>query len=132
MLQRLAISALAFTLVLTSCAAMPATAAPSRSDGKCPVKTLASDPDCVREGFQYRGSGRLDGDKPQGGLNKSSRDEFPQKRTGTPTTQPNIPPARRGGWVEEDHSNLLAQSDRDQFPTDRRGSGGRPPQAPKA
>lgn len=123
MLQRLAISALALTLF--ACAAMPASAA--APDGKCPVKTLASDPDCAREGFQYRGSGRIDDNRA-----KSSRDEFPQKRTGTPTTQPTIPPARRGGWVEDRSNLLLAASDRDQFPTDRRGSGGPVPRAPKA
>lgn len=61
----------------------------------------------------------------------ASRDEFPQKRTGTPKDQPNIPPARRGGWVE-DHQGLVAASDRDQFPADRRGSGGPVPRAPKA
>lgn len=80
--------------------------------------------------LSYRGSGRIDGDKPQGAA-KASRDEFPGRRVGTPKDEPTIPPARRGGWVE-DHQGLVAQSDRDQFPADRRGSGGPAPRAPKA
>ena len=32
-------------------------------DGHCPIKGLVTDPDCAREGAQYRGSGRVDGNE---------------------------------------------------------------------
>ena len=113
---------LALALALSACAAMPAhatdtTGVPGRGgDGKCPVN-IPTDPDCCREGFQYRGSGRIDPDKA-----KASRDVFPGRRVGGGASGdgPVIKPVR------------LKSSDRDQFPGDRRGSGGPVPRAPKA
>jgi hypothetical protein len=57
-------------------AAMATTGMPGRGgDGHCPIKELATDPDCAREGAQWRGTGRVDDDQA-----KSKRDEFPQCR----------------------------------------------------
>ena len=79
-----------------------ATGMPGRGgDGHCPIKESTTDPDCAREGFQYRGSGRID-DQVNG-----RRDEFPKKTVG------------------------YSKSDRNSFPKDRRGSGGPVPRAGK-
>jgi hypothetical protein len=40
-------------------AALATTGMPGRGgDGHCPIKELATDPDCAREGAQWRGTGR--------------------------------------------------------------------------
>ena len=47
-----------------------------RGDGYCPDEKYSSDPDCAREGAQWRGSGRVGSEE----QDKSSRDQFPECR----------------------------------------------------
>ncbi len=61
-------------------AAMATTGMPGRGgDGLCPIKGLATDPDCAREGVQWRGSGRVD-DTDSQARSGPSRDDYPRCR----------------------------------------------------
>ena len=75
-----------------------------RGDGHCPDEKYSSDPDCAREGAQYRGSGREQA---------SSRDEFPRCMNGTCTN-------RRSTAV------VAGRHQGDQFPGNRQGGGSGP------
>jgi hypothetical protein len=93
-------------------AALATTGMPGRGgDGHCPIKGLATDPDCAREGAQWRGTGRGTGrvdDDGSGEQAKSRRDQFPRCMNGTCTN-------RRSTAVV-----ASAESDkRNQFPDDR-------------
>jgi hypothetical protein len=89
-------------------AAMATTGMPGRGgDGHCPIKGLATDPDCAREGAQWRGTGRVDDEQAKSSA-KSRRDQFPRCMNGTCTN-------RRSAAVLAN-----AESDkRNQFPSDR-------------
>ena len=80
MIRQISSTVLAAALFLP----MPALAAdttgqPGRGgDGHCPIPELATDPDCAREGAQWRGTGRI-GDADE---QASSRDRFPECMNG--------------------------------------------------
>ena len=110
---------IASTLALSASLALPALAAdtigqPGRGgDGHCPIPTLTSDPDCVREGAEeYQEQA------------KSSRDEFPACRNWR-VGQPKPPGCRKAA------EKCNESECRERFPGNRQGTGGRPPIAPK-
>lgn len=113
MIRQISSTVLAAALFLP---AMPALASdttgqPGRGgDGHCPIKELATDPDCAREGVQWRGTGRIGSDDEQA----SSRDEYPRCRNWR-AGQPRPAGCRRS-------TALVATSEadkRNQFPTGR-------------
>ena len=106
MIRHLSATVLAASLSLFPLPAMPsATAVALRGDGYCPSERYSSDPDCAREGAQWRGTGREQA---------SSRNEFPRCMNGTCTD-------RRSTAVAS------AESDkRNQFPGNRQGGGSGP------
>lgn len=110
---------IASTLALSASLALPALAAdttgqPGRGgDGHCPIPTLTTDPDCVREDGQ-----------PYQEQAKSSRDEFPACRNGR-AGQPMPPGCRKAVKVAAEKCDKAEC--RNQFPGDRSA-----PPAPRA
>ena len=106
--QFAAVLTLAATLAAAPALASDPVGQPGRGgDGHCPIPTLTTDPDCVREGAEeYQEQTKSSQD----------RDKFPRCRNGR-AGQPLPPGCRRAAF-----STLAGKSDRDQFP------GGRPRQ----
>lgn len=90
-------------ILLPGIAVADTTGQPGRGgDGHCPIKELATDPDCAREGAQWRGSGRIGDTDDQA---KSSRDEFPRCRNWE-TSEPRPAGCRR-------RASLMASAESD-------------------
>ena len=112
MLRQISATVLATTLFLPAMPALASSTVALRGDGYCPPERYSSDPDCAREGAQWRGTGRVDGDDQA----KSSRDEFPKCRAS-------------GGGRETVYT--CKGNPRDEFPGNRQGTSGPVPRAPR-
>ena len=112
MLRQISATVLATTLFLPAMPALASSTVALRGDGYCPPERYSSDPDCAREGAQWRGTGRVDGDEQA----KSSRDEFPKCRA-----------SGGGGPVVY----TCKGNPRDEFPGNRQGTSGPVPRAPR-
>jgi hypothetical protein len=75
-----------------------------RGDGYCPDEKYSSDPDCAREGAQWRGSGRVD-DTDSQAKSGPSRDDYPRCRNWE-TSEPRPAGCRR-------RANLMASAESD-------------------